>query len=177
MSIECFDGTFLDDVSIGDSINVSGICSTVVKLSGRTFEVQYLNETLNKTTMGQATLGDNVNLEKCLTLSSKLGGHLVSGHVDCRGGVQSLIHDGEWAVLTVDFPKEFGRFVIPKGSIAIDGISLTVVDPLSNQLSCHLIPHTIKQTNLHTKLNGDSVNLEFDQVGKYLYSFYSNEKS
>ena len=71
----------------------------------------------------------------------------------------------------------FKPYIISKGSIAIDGISLTVVDPLSNQLSCHLIPHTIKQTNLHTKLNGDSVNLEFDQVGKYLYSFYSNEKS
>ena len=113
-----------------------------------------------------------VNLEPCLTLSTKLGGHLVSGHIDERGKITSLENDGTWAVIKISFSSNFAPYIIAKGSIAIDGISLTVVDITDTWFSCHLIPHTINQTSLKTKSSGDFVNLEFDQVGKYLHRFF-----
>ena len=173
--IECTikaDSEFVDDITIGDSININGICSTATSKTTTTFNVQYLEETLNKTTMKKVKQSDIINLEPCLTLETKLGGHLVSGHIDETGIIKSLEYDGKWAVIEIKFSKSFAPYLIPKGSIAIDGISLTVVDVSDDWFSCHLIPHTISQTSLQAKSPGDAVNLEFDQIGKYLHRFY-----
>ena len=162
---------FSNDTEIGDSISINGVCSTVIEQTSIQFTVQFLEETLNKTSMNSIAINDKVNLEPCLTLQTKLGGHLVSGHVDDRGTIQSIKNDGQWAIMTISYDELFAPFLIPKGSIAIDGISLTIVDLSNTTFSCHLIPHTQENTNLHTKAEGDLVNLEFDQVGKYLYRF------
>ena len=164
---------FVSDIAIGDSINVNGVCSTAISKTDTTFTVQYLEETLAKTTMDSIKESDIVNLEPCLTLATKLGGHLVSGHIDDTGTIQSLTHDGEWAFIKINYNSYFAPYLIPKGSIAIDGISLTVVDVAEDWFSCHLIPHTIANTSLQAKSDGDLVNLEFDQVGKYLYRFHT----
>ena len=168
--IEC-SNEFSTDIAIGDSISINGVCSTAISKTPTSFTVQFLEETLNKTTMGSITSNTKVNLEPCLTLQTKLGGHLVSGHVDDKGTIQSINNDGEWAIISIEYNTRFAPFLIPKGSIAIDGISLTVVDLTNTTFTCHLIPHTLSHTNLHTKSPGDHINLEFDQVGKYLYRF------
>ncbi len=164
---------FSNDIQIGDSISVDGVCSTAITKSKSNFTVQYLEETLKKTTMKLMQKGSSVNLEPCLTPTTKIGGHIVTGHVDDTGKIKSLDYDGEWAVIKISFQKKFRPFLISKGSIAINGISLTVVDVTNSWFSCHLIPHTISNTSLKDKFVGDQVNLEFDQVGKYLYQFYS----
>ena len=172
MIISC-NTEFSNDIQIGDSISVDGVCSTAIKKTSTSFTVQYLEETLKKTTMKIMQKGYNVNLEPCLTPTTKIGGHIVSGHVDDTGKIKSLDYDGEWAIIKISFQKKYRPFLISKGSIAINGISLTVVDVSDNWFSCHLIPHTISNTSLKSKIVGDQVNLEFDQVGKYLYQFYS----
>tara|TARA_Y100000591_G_scaffold61949_1_gene50590 strand:+ start:62902 stop:63501 length:600 start_codon:yes stop_codon:yes gene_type:complete len=158
---------FSTDSAIGDSISINGVCSTVTQKTATSFTVQFLEETLKKTTMGAIQETEKVNLEPCLTLQTKLGGHLVSGHVDDTGTIQTIDNDGQWAVITIEYNETFAPFLIPKGSIAMDGISLTVVDLSNTTFSCHLIPHTLANTNLHAKQPGDKINLEFDQVGKY----------
>ena len=163
-----------DEIQIGDSISISGVCSTATMLNNenQTITIDYLEETLNKTTLGQVKEGDAVNIELCLTPTTKMGGHIVSGHVDEVGQIQSFDKDGEWGVLTIKFSKENSPYLIPKGSIAIDGISLTVVDISETTFSVHLIPHTIESTTLKTKKANDLVNLEYDQYGKYVYRFH-----
>ena len=171
--IECTikaDSEFVDDITIGDSININGICSTATSKTTTTFNVQYRRDI--KQNNEKVKQSEIVNLEPCLTLETKLGGHLVSGHIDETGIIKSLEYDGEWAVIEIKFSKSFAQYLIPKGSIAIDGISLTVVDVSDDWFSCHLIPHTISQTSLQAKSSGDAVNLEFDQIGKYLHRFY-----
>ncbi|MGA0242405.1 MAG: riboflavin synthase [Candidatus Marinamargulisbacteria bacterium] len=168
-----------NDIGVGDSISINGVCRPAIKKTATTFTVQFLEETLNKTTMGYLIENDTVNLELCLTLQTKLGGHLVSGHIDDRGKIVSFDSNGPWGVLTIQFHESFAPYLIPKGSVAIEGISLTVVDITTNCFTCHLIPHTQTHTNLNTKQVGDMVNLEFDQVGKYLFRFWelNNKKS
>ena len=169
-TIQCSE-EFSADSAIGDSIGINGVCSTIITKTSRSFTVQFLEETLRKTTMGTIQETEKVNLEPCLTLQTKLGGHLVSGHVDDTGTIQTIDNDGKWAIITITYDAKFAPFLIPKGSIAMDGISLTVVDLTNTTFSCHLIPHTQENTNLHTKQPGDKINLEFDQVGKYLHRF------
>jgi riboflavin synthase len=166
-TIQCSE-EFSTDSAIGDSISINGVCSTVITKTSTSFTVQFLEETLKKTTMGTIQENEKVNLEPCLTLQTKLGGHLVSGHVDDTGTIQSIENDGQWAIITIEYRAPFAPFLIPKGSIAMDGISLTVVDLTNTTFTCHLIPHTLANTNLHTKQPGDKINLEFDQVAKYL---------
>lgn len=166
-TIQCSE-EFSTDSAIGDSISINGVCSTVTTKTATSFTVQFLEETLKKTTMGTIQETEKVNLEPCLTLQTNLGGHLVSGHVDDTGTIQSIDNDGQWAIITIEYNETFAPFLIPKGSIAMDGISLTVVDLTNTTFSCHLIPHTLENTNLHTKQPGNIINLEFDQVGKYL---------
>ena len=175
MVISC-DKEFSSDTQIGDSISIDGVCSTATIKTSTSFTVQYLEETLVKTTMKYIKEGSCVNLEPCLTPSTKMGGHIVSGHIDDTGIIQSLDYDGEWAIIKVSYKEKYRPFLISKGSIAINGISLTVVDIEDNWFSCHLIPHTIDHTSLKDKQTGDHVNLEFDQIGKYLYRFYSLDK-
>ena len=163
----------MSQLEIGDSISVSGVCSTITQISGQQFNVDYLEETLKKTTLGLSQENDIVNIELCATLQTKLGGHLVSGHVDEIGKITSFKKENEWGIIEVQYTKDNAPYLIPKGSITIDGISLTVVDIKPNTFTCHLIPHTIEHTTLANKTETMMVNLEYDQVGKYLHRFYS----
>ncbi|MFC1771432.1 riboflavin synthase [Candidatus Margulisiibacteriota bacterium] len=162
----------LSELKLGDSIAINGICSTVAALGKNCFSVQYLKETVKKTNASALTVGDKVNLELSLTPSSRMGGHFVTGHVDQCAKITNFESKGPWKVLTVSYSEEFRKYLVPKGSICIDGISLTIVDVSDSSFTCHLIPHTIKNTTLSIKKRHDPVNLEFDILAKYQYNFY-----
>ncbi len=157
----------------GDSIAVNGVCSTATQCAEDAFQVDYLPETLNKTTIGTIKEGDHVNLELSLTPSSRLGGHFVTGHVDDTGLIKRLKTTDTWGEIEIEIDSKWDPFLIPKGSICIDGMSLTVVDVGDKYFTCHLIPHTIHQTVLQYRREGDKVNLEFDLLGKYVHKFYT----
>ncbi len=158
----------LIDAKIGDSIAVNGVCLTVTEFTGQGFGADIMFETLQKSNLGDLRSGDKVNLERAMKLSDRLGGHLVSGHID---GVGTIINQAtvDIAVVTkIKAPPEVLKYVINKGSVAIDGISLTVVAVSEDDFSVSLIPHTAKITTLGFKKLGDKVNLEGDVVGKYI---------
>ncbi|MGI6065596.1 MAG: riboflavin synthase [Bacillota bacterium] len=158
----------LEDGKIGDSIAVNGVCLTVVAINEKGFQADVMAETLNKSNLGDLRPGEKVNLERALRLSDRLGGHLVSGHID---GVGKIIRQEvmDIAIVTeIEAPPELLKYIIPKGSVAIDGISLTVVSVEENSFTVSLIPHTAKVTSLGFKQVGDKVNLETDIIGKYI---------
>jgi riboflavin synthase len=158
----------LEGTALGDSICVNGVCLTVVELGEKDFSADVAVETLRVTNLGELAPGAPVNLERALRLSSRIGGHLVSGHVDAVGRIRGKRDEGTgWRVL-FDAPDSVLRYVIKKGSIAIDGVSLTVADVDRTGFSVAMIPHTAKLTTLGHKSSGDSVNLEADLIGKYV---------
>ena len=161
----------LEGTQIGDSIAVNGVCLTVVKMSGNTFTVDIMAETLEKTNLKNLTRGSQVNLERALQLSTRLGGHLVSGHVDGVGAIKRITPVGIALVFEFHAPAALLKYILPKGSIAIDGISLTVVEVKTQSFSVSLIPHTRQETTLGFKGVGDMVNLETDMIGKYVARF------
>ncbi|SHN84445.1 riboflavin synthase [Desulfitobacterium chlororespirans] len=167
----------LEGTQIGDSIAVNGICLTVVKMQGNLFTVDVMAETLNKTNLKECSRGTRVNLERALQLSTRLGGHLVSGHVDGVGTIQKITPVGIARVFTIKAAPELLNYVLPKGSIAIDGISLTVVDLLPQAFTISLIPHTRQETTLGFKGVGDIVNLETDLIGKYVARFMEKKEA
>jgi riboflavin synthase len=156
------------ELKVDDSIAVNGVCQTVVAREGSRFEVQAVEETLRKTTLGELEPGSQVNLELPLRLSDRLGGHLVQGHVDGVGRVVSVEKEVSSWLITVEFPKEHEKYVIPVGSIALDGISLTVARTDGNRFTVAIIPHTLERTTISAARPGSKVNLEFDLVGKYI---------
>jgi riboflavin synthase len=158
----------LEGTVLGDSICVNGVCLTVVDLGTNEFSADVAVETLKVTNLGGLTAGNRVNLERALQLSARIGGHLVSGHVDAVGRVREKREEGNGWRIHVDAPAAVLRYVIRKGSIAIDGISLTVADVDRTGFSVAMIPHTAKLTTLGHKFAGDSVNLESDIIGKYV---------
>src|SRR5262245_2643597 len=159
-------GLALDDVAIGDSIAVNGACLTVVACSGTAFEAEVSQETLRCTT-GLAA-GARVNLEKALRLADRLGGHLVSGHVDGVGTVARIAQAGDNRVVTFEAPRELARYIARKGSIAVNGASLTVNEVNGAEFSVNLIPHTLAASNLGALKRGERVNLEVDLLARYL---------
>ena len=163
----------LDGTAIGDSICVNGVCLTVVALGKTEFSADVANETLKVTNLGDLKVGQKVNLERALRLSAKIGGHLVTGHVDATGHVREKRQEGNSWRMFFDAPANVLRYVIKKGSIAIDGISLTVADLDSSGFSIAMIPHTAKMTTLGFKSPGESVNLETDVIGKYVEKLLS----
>lgn len=167
----------LEDVSLGDSIAINGACQTVVSFNNNSFEVEVSAETLTVTTFKQLSLGNHVNLERALSLNARLGGHLVSGHVDGVGIVQSVISSGDFWTFTVAAPENIAKYIIYKGSICINGISLTVSDSKNNgeTFSVAVIPHTISNTTLLTLKEGDLVNLESDLIAKYIEKLMVNQ--
>ncbi|WP_018211688.1 riboflavin synthase [Desulfitobacterium hafniense] len=167
----------LEGTQIGDSIAVNGICLTVVKMQGNLFTVDVMAETLHKTNLKECSRGTRVNLERALQLSTRLGGHLVSGHVDGVGTIQKITPVGIARVFTIKAAPELLNYVLPKGSIAIDGISLTVVDLLPQAFTISLIPHTRQETTLGFKGVGDVVNLETDLIGKYVARFMEKKEA
>jgi riboflavin synthase len=160
--------TVLDGTVLGDSICVNGVCLTVVDLGKNEFSADVAVETLNVTNLGDLKIGTKVNLERALQLSARIGGHLVSGHVDSVGRIRNKREEGNGWRIFIDAPETVLRYVIKKGSIAIDGISLTVADIDKTGFSVAMIPHTAKLTTLGFKSASNSVNLEADIIGKYV---------
>ena len=164
----------LDGTKIGDSIAVNGVCLTVTTIANQIFTADVMLETLTHTALADLKTGDAVNLERAMQLGGRLAGHLVSGHVDGVGTIRSQ-KTLDIAVLTeITAPQELIAFILPKGSIAIDGISLTVVETGKDYFSVSLIPLTAKDTTLGYKKTGMKVNLETDMLGKYIYRFMQN---
>ncbi len=167
----------LDQTKIGDSISVSGACLTVVKLHDRRFEVDVSPETLAKTTFGNVKMGDRANLERAMRLSDRLDGHLVSGHIDGRGILQHREQIGNTILVTIGASKAITRYMIAKGSVAVDGISLTINSSTDNEFGVSIIPHTAKITTIGLKRLGDPVNIETDMIGKYVERFMTHPRS
>ena len=157
-----------NDLNIGSSISVNGVCLTVVELNNNSFAVDTIEETLKKTNLGQLNLNDFVNLERPLKADARLGGHFVLGHVDTTGKVESVMELSNSHFMTISFPKNFQQYLIYVGSVAIDGVSMTVAEVSDNTFSVGIIPHTWIETVFSSKKPGDSVNLEFDVLGKYV---------
>ncbi len=166
----------LDDVTIGDSVAVSGACLTVVEVTDGSFSADVSAETLAKTTLRALKIGDRVNLEKALTLQSHLGGHFVLGHVDCVGDIRERKERSNSIIFGVEVGEETGRYIVQKGSVAVDGISLTVNEYEKNRFYVNIIPHTARETTLGFKKAGDRVNVETDILGKYVERFVHPEK-
>ena len=158
----------LSDVQPGDSIAVSGVCLTAIALGERGFAADVSNETLSLTTLGQLEAGDPVNLEKALRLADRLGGHLVSGHVDGVGKVVSVTPDARSQRWIFEVPANLARYIAAKGSICIDGTSLTVNEVAGSRFGVNLIPHTVEHTAFHARRTGDAVNIEVDVIARYV---------
>jgi riboflavin synthase len=167
------------DAKVGDSIAVNGCCLTVAEREPETFTADVMRETLDKTSLGALEPGATVNLERAVTPSTRLGGHIVQGHVDGTGRIVERTTSEHWEVIEVSLPADLSRYLVPKGSITVDGISLTVVDVhdgvstgsttgTGSSFTVSLIPETLARTTLGTKASGDPVNLEVDVVAKYV---------
>ncbi|GAB5498615.1 MAG: riboflavin synthase [Pseudohongiellaceae bacterium] len=165
----------LGDVHIGDSIAVSGCCLTVVELGGRSFSADVSNESMRCTNLGTLQTGDRVNLEKAMRADSRFGGHIVSGHVDGVGELVSSEPEGKSLKLTFAAPDELARYIAPKGSICIDGTSLTVNTVDANRFSINVIPHTQDETVIGAYGIGQRVNLEVDIIARYLERLMSGD--
>jgi len=161
----------LDRMKIGDSIAVNGACFTAVSITGRRFEVDISSETLKTTIFGKTRAGDRVNLERAVRLGDRIDGHLVTGHVDGTGIVQQQIPAGNALLIRIGVPDSLARYMVQKGSVAVDGISLTINGCDRNSFEVMIIPHTAKQTTLCLKKPGDAVNIETDLIGKYVERF------
>ena len=158
----------LDDVKIGDSISVNGCCLTVVSLGVSSFSADVSNETLSCTSLSTLKSGSPTNLEKAMAASGRFGGHIVSGHVDGVGTLYSQKEDGQSRRLVFEAPSEISRYIAGKGSICVDGVSLTVNAVMNNQFSINVIPHTQKETIIGSYVEGQKVNLEVDLFARYL---------
>ena len=160
--------TILDDLQVGDSVSVSGACLTATKIEDQSFRVDVSTETLNCTILGKIAVGTPLNLERAMKLNARIGGHLVTGHVDGMGYLRAREQDGNAIYLTVEASDDIMRYCVPKGSITMDGISLTINAVKGSTFSVAIIPHTAKVTTIGLKQIGDAVNLESDLIGKYV---------
>ena len=152
----------------GESLAVNGVCLTVLPESDGSLIADVSDETLARTTLGTLAGGARVNVERALAIGDRLGGHIVQGHVDTTGALASIASEGEFAVYRWSFPEDFASLVVSKGSIAVDGVSLTIVEPDGTSFGAALIPETLRRTNLGSAHVGDPVNLEFDMIAKYV---------
>lgn len=161
----------LEGTQIGDSIAVNGVCLTVTSMTDSYFTADVMHETMRRSSLSDIKSGSRVNLERAMQVGGRLGGHIVSGHIDGVGHISRIAADGIARVITISIPKDMEPFIVEKGSIAIDGISLTVVSVGNSQFSVSIIPHTMANTTLIDKHPGAIVNLETDVIGKYVHSF------
>lgn len=172
-TIEVICDKVLQDTKLGDSIAINGCCQTVTKLSSDSFCARVSDETLSVTTFKDFQKGDFVNLERALTLNTRLGGHIVTGHIDCVGKFISKTQLTDFYNLEFSVPSEQAKYIVKKGSVAINGISLTVAEIRNNIFKIAIIPHTFENTNLKALKTGDNVNIETDILGKYVEKFLS----
>lgn len=165
----------MEDVHLGDSIAVNGVCLTVTSISPSGFTADVMPETLNRSSLGNLRAGSPVNLERAMAANSRFGGHIVSGHIDGTGTISDIRRDDNAVWYTIKTPLPIIRYIIEKGSIAIDGISLTVARVYKDSFSMSIIPHTTSLTALSSRRIGDSVNLENDCIGKYVERLMGKE--
>ncbi len=159
----------LQDAKIGDSIMTDGVCLTAISVKKNEYSAEVMNETLKRSTLGNLKVGHRINLEKSLTLQTPLGGHLVTGDVDCQGTIQEIVNDGIAKIFTIKpEAKNYLRYLVYKGRVTIDGASLTVMELKKESFSVSLIPHTLENIGLGKKKVGESVNLEFDLIAKHI---------
>lgn len=166
----------VSDVHLGDSIAVNGICLTVTHFDKTGFTADVMPETIRRTSLKELAKGSPVNLERALTLQSRLGGHIVSGHIDGTGEIISLKDEGNAILMKIAAGKDIINHIVEKGSVALDGISLTIAEVTDNDFTVSLIPHTRQVTNLGSKGPGSPINIENDVVGKYVEKFLTNQK-
>lgn len=164
----------VSDSQIGDSISVNGICSTVTAIESDVFYVDYLEETKKRTTVSRWIAGQSLNLELSLKPSDRMGGHVVTGHVDTVGTIITDVQASKWREITIAYPDGYQPYIVEKGSITIDGVSLTVVWTNPTEFQVHLIPHTVAHTNFMARDKNKVVNLEVDIMARYLYHFYTS---
>lgn len=165
------------EVQIDQSISINGVCHTVTGCNTDTFRVQSVEETLRKTNIGSLEEGNAVNLERSLRPDQLLDGHLVQGHVDVAGTIEKIQREGTDYLFTISYPEEKTALVVGRGSITVDGISLTIAREEGNCFTVAIIPYTFNHTNLSTKLEGDTVNIEFDVLGKYVVKYLESRES
>lgn len=166
----------LDDLAPGDSISVDGVCLTVVAITDESFVVQVSPESLSRTTLSRLRPGHAVNLERAMAAGARFGGHFVLGHVDGVGRIKGVQDQGEFSMWRFETTVEVARYLVPKGSVAVDGISLTIVEPAGDGFAAAIIPATLQQTTLGSKRVGDAVNIEADVIGKHVYHYVKGEK-
>ena len=161
-------GLDLLDTEVGDSVAVDGVCLTVTMVGQGTFDVEATSETISRSTLARASAGDRVNLERALRLGDRLGGHIVQGHVEGVGVIRSAVHEADGLIIEIAVPRTIGRYLVDKGSVAVDGISLTVNSITAEGFTLNIIGHTRKVTTLGEKRPGGHVNVETDIIGKYV---------
>jgi riboflavin synthase len=164
------------NLEIDQSISINGVCHTVTDCDSGAFTVQSVEETLRKTNMGDVAVGDAVNLERSMRTDQLLDGHIVQGHVDATGEIIAIEQEGTDWLFTVEYPEQYKDLIVGRGSISIDGISLTVASEKDNEFKVAIIPYTYEHTNLRDRKKGDAVNLEFDVLGKYVVRYMENRK-
>ena len=165
-----------EDLKEGDSISLNGVCLTVTNLEKDTFKVEVMSETLKRTTLEKLKVGDKVNLERALRADGRLGGHIVSGHIDGVGVIRGEKQRGEEKIMEIVPPQGVLKYIAPQGSVALEGVSLTVVEQKNDSFIISLIPHTLKNSNLGLKKIGDRLNLEVDILGKYVERLLKPDK-
>lgn len=166
----------MKDIHIGDSIAVNGVCLTVISFENGQFDADIMPETLNRSSLGQLKSGSHVNLERAMAADGRFGGHIVAGHIDGTGTIHEIKKDDNAVWYTINAEDKIMRYIIEKGSVAIDGISLTVAQTFKNYFKVSIIPHTMQKTVLEEKKKGEIVNLENDCVGKYVEHLLGLEK-
>ncbi len=166
-----------DDLKLGDSVAVNGVCLTVSKLFTNAFEADVMAETMRRTAIGNLKKGSYVNLERAMQLNGRFGGHIVSGHIDGIGTVINKVIDDNAVLVTVYADSNIMKYIIFKGSVTLDGISLTVADVKNDRFTVSIIPHTAKETTLLDKNAGEKINIECDIIGKYIEKFVSKSES
>ena len=164
------------DVEVNDSVACNGVCLTVINKNNNSFEVQLVTETLNRSTANLWKNKDELNLERALLPSTRMGGHFVQGHVDCVTSVENIQYFDKSSIWTFKMDKKISKYIVEKGSIALNGVSLTIAEKLIETFSIAIIPHTTELTNFGTLSIGDSVNVEVDILGKYIENFYGDKK-
>lgn len=167
---------FSDQLQVDQSISINGVCHTVTAFDENGFTVQSVEETLRKTNIGDLRENNPVNLERSLRPDQLLDGHLVQGHVDAIGTIEKIEREGTDYLFTISYPDEYQPLIVGRGSIAVDGISLTVANEKDSQFTIAIIPYTYNNTNLNAKETGDSVNLEFDVLGKYVVKYMESRE-
>jgi riboflavin synthase len=163
--------SFADTCHIDESISINGACHTVTAFDDETFTVQSVEETLRKTSLGDLEIGTGVNLERSMTMQNGIEGHIVQGHVDTTGKVTHIEKEETGWLMTIEYPEEFLNMIVGRGSIGMEGISMTVARDSGNEFTVAVIPYTWKHTNLKDKKIGDPINLEFDIIGKYVVKY------